>query len=557
MQQLQGLDASFLFLESVAMPMHTGTLQLYALPPGPRGRFLTLLREHVKERLPELPVLCRRLWWMPLNLANPAWIPARPDLRVHIVAAKLARGAGLPELEAELARLHAALLDRERPLWQIHVFEDIAPGADGQRRAALFLRLHLAGFDAEATLALANALMDLSAAVRRAGARRTRKAAPFESGMGETLRAVIGGQAGKTAAIIRDMPATLAGLRTVAGRALAQAGLLGGGKGGGIGLAPPTPFNLTLAPGRCFGTLTLAQAEVEDLAQRHGASREELLLLLCAGALRRHLARHGPLPRRSLVAAVPAATTRGKGGKGAGRLPAMRLIGLGTHLADPLRRLAYIRASAGATRAREGAAGGAALPTDFPSLGLPWLLEAASRLYGRVRVAERMPLLANLVVGFVPGPAQPLYLAGAQLLASYPASVLVHGLGLNITVRSQAGALDVGIVADARALPDARALAHAFAAAWDDLSMLPTPGPRGAGRGPARALARQAERAGKAVGDAMQSAVQDAVQGAVQGAVRAAAAGASAGLARGVGGLARRAVRAAIGEGTTASGRRR
>lgn len=529
MQQLQGLDATFVFLESAAMPLHAGALQIYALPPGRRGRFLALLREHVKARLPELPMLSRRLWWMPLNLANPAWIDARPDLRVHIVAGKLPRGAGMPALEAEVARLHATLLDRERPLWQIHVFEDLAPGADGQRRAAVFLRLHHAGFDAQATAALANALLDLSPAPRQPDARRSRRAAPFEPVMTDALRVVLGGQASKAAAIIRDMPATLGGLRSAAGRVVTQAGLLVGSKpGAGLALAPATPFNVTLGPERRFVTASLSQPLVQELARIHGATFEEMLLLLCASALRRHFAKSRQLPRRSMVAAVPWPLPGGSE-EPAGRLPAMRLVGLGTHLADPVRRLAYIRTAASAPG--PGALlPGMSLPADFPSLGLPWLIEAASSLYGRARVAERIPQVANLVIGFVPGPSVPLYLAGARLLANYPVSVLVHGLALNITVRCQAGMLDIGVVADAKALSEPQEFALAIAAAWDDLLAIPRPGER-TREGGASALV---ERAGRVVSDA------------VQGVVKGAAAGATAGVAKGVGGLAHRAVRGAV-----------
>ena len=92
------------------------------------------MRKHIAARLPVAPVLRRRLWWMPLNLANPAWVDAEPDLRQHIVEIKLPKGAGLAELEAEVSRLHPVLLDRERPLWKMHVFEGLAPGANGHKR---------------------------------------------------------------------------------------------------------------------------------------------------------------------------------------------------------------------------------------------------------------------------------------------------------------------------------------------------------------------------------------------------------------------------------------
>jgi hypothetical protein len=155
MKQLSGLDATFLYLEKPEMPMHVGALHLFELPPGYKGRFLTALRRHIASRLSIAPVLRRRLWWMPLNLANPAWVDAEPDLREHIVEVPIRKGAGLPELEDEVGRLHSVLLDRRRPLWKMHVFENLAPSPQGRRRVALYTQLHHAAVDGQAAVALA------------------------------------------------------------------------------------------------------------------------------------------------------------------------------------------------------------------------------------------------------------------------------------------------------------------------------------------------------------------------------------------------------------------
>jgi diacylglycerol O-acyltransferase len=112
MKQLSGLDATFLYLETPQMPMHVGALHVLELPAGFKGRYVTTLRKHIASRLPVAPVLRRKLWRMPLNVANPAWVDAVPDLRQHIVEIKLPKGAGLRELEAEVSRLHPILLDR-------------------------------------------------------------------------------------------------------------------------------------------------------------------------------------------------------------------------------------------------------------------------------------------------------------------------------------------------------------------------------------------------------------------------------------------------------------
>lgn len=512
MQQLSSLDATFLFLETAEMPMHAGAVQILDLPAGLRGRFVAVLRRHVKDRLSALPMLSRRLWWMPLNMANPAWVDAQPDLRRHIVAAPLPRGAGLAELEDAVARLHALRLDRERPLWMFHVFEGLAPGAQGHKRVAVYTQLHHAAFDAQATIALANGLMELTPQPRRLGARPPRQRKVFQLGMSEMLRGVLGGQATKVAELIREMPSAVGSLRGIAGRAALQATVLAGKRlRGQATLAPASPFNVTLTTARSFAVLSLPRPAVQELCALHEATLEDMLLLLCSSALRRQLARLRQLPRRPLVAAVP--VDLHAGGQ---EPPSLRLVSLGTHLADPLRRLAHVRESL--------RAGGrsAALPADYPSLGVPWLLEAASRLYGRARVAERLPRLANLLIGIVPGPSTPLYLAGARLAADFPASILLHGLALNITVQIREQSLDFGVVADRATLMQARALADDIRVALDDLLALPRPGEGDAG-GALQALTGRARRvisgATGVVTGAVSGAVTQAVGGAVAGAL--------------------------------------
>jgi hypothetical protein len=165
------------------------------------------------------------------------------------------------------------------------------------------------------------------------------------------------------------------------------------------------------------------------------------------------------------------------------------------------------------------------LPTDFPSLGVPWLLEAASTLYGKARVADRIPQVANLVISNVPGPPVPLYMAGARMLTNYPASIVVHGIALNITVQSYDQSLDFGLMADAAAMPDVRELAQAIHVAYDDLRALA--GEAGDDAPGAAALVGQATRrltsvVGDAVGKVARTVVGTAVQTAVSQVTRAA-----------------------------------
>ena len=517
MKQLSGLDASFLYLETPAMPMHVGALHLYELPAGFKGRFITAVRKHMAARMPATPVLRRRVWWMPLNMANPAWVDAEPDLTRHVVPGAARKGATVAELEAEVARLHTQLLDRERPLWKFHVFEDIEPGPGGRRRAAIYTQLHHAAVDGQAAVALANALLDLSPQPRQLEARPSKRQKVFKLEMAEMLRGVLGSQAGKIAKIIRSLPSTVGTLKDAATQAVSASSLLGGGKGSGnLSLAPRTPLNASITDGRAFASVSLPLQALRDIGHLHDATLNESVLMLCSSALRRYYAKRRQLPRKSLVAAVPI-SLRAKGDTTSDNQASMSLISLGTHIADPMKRLAHVKKASAAMKAAMGPLKGI-LPTDFPSLGVPWLLEAATALYGKARVADRIPQVANVVISNVPGPPVPLYMAGARMLTNYPTSIIVHGMGLNITVQSYDQNLDFGLMADAAAMPDVKELAEAIRIAYDDLVAMPQPGdPDHVDTPPAQSLVGRAQ---KAVTGAVSGAVKGAMKGAVDTATR-------------------------------------
>ena len=518
MKQLSGLDATFLYLETPEMPMHVGALHVFELPAGYQGKFVTALRKHMQSRLPVAPVLRRKLWWMPLNLANPAWVDAEPDLRQHIVEIKLPKGSGVFDLEAQVGALHPVLLDRRRPLWKMHVFEGLAPGANGRKRVALYTQLHHAAVDGQAAVALANAILDVSPAPRAIEVRPSRRQRTFRLEMAEMLRGVLGNQAQKVAQIVRNLPDTVGTLKNAAGSAVSASSLLTG-RPGNLTLAPRTGLNVSVSAGRAFATVTLSLPELKQLGRAFDATINDMVLMVCSGALRRYYGKRRTLPRKSMVAAVPI-SLREKGDTAADNQASMSLISLGTNISDPRKRLAHVRAASASMKTSMGSVK-SILPTDFPSLGVPWLMEAASALYGKAKVAERLPQVANLVISNVPGPSLPLYMAGARMITNYPASIVVHGMALNITVQSYDQSLDFGLMADAKAMPDVRELADAIAIAFDDLRALPRPGdPEHDDVADEGLVSRAARQLTGRLSDAAAGAVRGAVTNAVNQAAR-------------------------------------
>ena len=486
MKQLSGLDASFLYLETAEMPMHVGALHVFEMPAGYHGDFLADMRAHMLARLPLTPALRRKLAWMPLNLANPAWVDAEPDIEAHVVGITLPEGSGMAELEEQVGLLHPVLLSRDRPLWKFHIFDGLAPGPDGEPHFAMYTQLHHAAVDGQAAVALAQAILDLSTQPREIAPRPAREH-KGQLGMADMLRMAIAGQAEQLGKIVKALPSAVGALSQVA--AQTAGGLAGdavdsvmarvkgqersdGKAVSNLGLAPRTRLNVSVSDTRAFSTVSLPLAELNAVRKRHGASLNDAVLMVCSGALRRFFTKHGPLPRKSMVAAVPI-SLRAKGDVAANNQASMSLISLGTHLADPARRLAHVMSASASMKSTVGSMK-SVLPTDFPSLGVPWLMQGLTALYGRAHVAERVPPLANLVISNVPGPPLDLYCAGAKVTGIFPMGPVMEGSGVNITVLSEARHLNVGIMACPDLLDDVDELGRGFVAAVDELAGLAT-----------------------------------------------------------------------------------
>jgi diacylglycerol O-acyltransferase / wax synthase len=474
MKRLSGLDATFLHLETPEMPMHVGALHVFELPKGFRGKFIASLRKHMTERLPLAPPLRRRLWMMPMNITNPVWVDAEPDMTRHIVQHKLpARSRnGMAALEKLVGTLHVELLDRRRPLWKFHVIEGLPPSDGGRQRVAMYTQLHHAAVDGQAAVALANAILDMSAEPEARDIKSSAREKQFKLSMVEMISGAITSEIQQITHLIRALPETAGSLGSAAGRMAARSALISGRKhAGSLGLAPRMALNEPVTAARAFAAVTLPLPELKALGKAHAATLNDAVLWLCSTAMREHYAAKGELPKKSMVAAVPV-SLRAKGDTSADNQASMTLLSLGTNVADSRKRLAHIKAATKSMKSTLSKVKNV-LPTDFPSIGMSWLTEAASAVYRRATESDKIPSVANVAISNVPGPPVPLYLAGARMLTNYPCSIVTHGMGLNITVQSYAQSLDFGLMADAKAMPDVRKLADEVQAAFLRLRELP------------------------------------------------------------------------------------
>lgn len=465
LQSLSGLDAGFLYLEKAGTPMHVGSVMLIEIPKTRSKKkfdFQAQLIAHLEQRLPRAAALRRVLQETPLDLAHPMWAElAQIQLNKHVLKRTLAGKGGMAKLQALTGKLHAQMLDRRLPMWQFVVIENVEPGV-----IALYSKIHHALLDGQGGVALAQALLDIEAKPTRKVDRNT----PIVTQTNARIRkrdvtqTAVRATVNQFAKLIRALPSTLK-----------LAGELGAPSTfktlrESILLAPRTPFNQQISSARSFAAVSVPIDTVKRVARGFNVSLNDVVMAMCAGALREMLEKVHKLPKQSLVAAMPV-SLRASGNTDSNNQVSMVQCALATDMADPVARLQAIKASTAHIKNRV-AAFKSMIPTDFPGLAAPIWASGLSRIWASGRVAEKLPPLANVAISNVPGPPIPLYLAGAKLRHYYPVSIVTHGLALNITVQSYAGFLEFGITACGDIVRKPEQLAAAIARSLSELNEL-------------------------------------------------------------------------------------
>lgn len=465
MKSLSGLDGMFLHLETQATPMHVGSLSLLDLPANHRGNFYETVERLYTRRLPLAPVLSRRLEALPLQLANPLWVQADDvDYQYHVRRVVLPRPGTHQQLEELVGQLHSILLDRSRPLWMVYMIEGLKSGQVGY-----YTKLHHALLDGQAAVMLARLMFDTTPGGRRMPRDAAGQVRHGEHpGLGTLATVALKHDAAQYLKFVRGLPETvrtLVGLRSGSGDGTARAR-----SSGASGFAPRTPLNVAITGERGFAGVSIPLEQIKAIAAAHDAKINDVVLALCSGALRRYLRDHRALPDEPLIAAVPI-SLREPGNTEYTTQATMARVSLATDIASPVRRLCAIRDAATAAKSTTDRAK-PILPTDFPSFGMPWMLHGLASIYGHAKLADLVPPLANVVISNVAGPPAPLYFAGARMTRYWPLSIVEHGLGINITVESYAGAMGFGVTVARSVVPDPHRITEYIVAAHKELKPL-------------------------------------------------------------------------------------
>jgi len=470
MDQLSGMDASFLHLETPETPMHVGSLMLFELPEGYEGDYYEDVKAMLGKRLHLASVLTRKLAQMPFELAEPVWIEDDDiDLDYHVRSVTLRRPGTMAQLEQLIARLHSTLLDRSRPLWEMYLIDGLENG-----QVAFYTKAHHSGVDGKAGVELAKVLYDVSPQMREVPPpRRKRGSGSYQLGVTELLQAAVANSAQQYRKLADLLPAAAKAL-TAAASVVASQRTAGGARPLNLGLAPKTIFNDSITNQRSYSTLSLPLADIKELGKRVGGTVNTIVMAMCSIALHRFLKERDLLPKEALIAMVPV-SLRTEGDSAMNNQVSMVRVDLATDIKELPARFKAIHASSEAAKAvvKELKP---VLGVDVPITGSPWLMTGLASLLGRSNLASRAPAAGNVVISNVPGSPMTLYMAGARMVHYYPVSIPYHGSALNITVHSYAGLLEFGLTACRRVLSQEESyeLVEHLQAALREIESLPT-----------------------------------------------------------------------------------
>jgi len=447
MDRLGTLDSSFLYLEKPNVHMHIAGLSVFD-PSTRDGNPLgfTEMASLIAERIHLVPRFRQKVRSVPLEISRPVWVDDPSfDLDFHVRAASLPSPGGPRELADFVQRVCSRPLDRTKPLWEMYWID----GLEGGHVASL-TKVHHSMMDGLTGMQVAEMLFDFTPEPRTVEPEAW-DPEPEPSATGLVTGALVDqtthalGVAGRTVArAVREPQDALAAVgRTAAG----FANLLGGMK------TRPGPFTVPIGPTRRFSMAHAPVSDAKEIKNALGGTVNDVILTSVAGALARLLESRGDATRdRTLRAMVPVSLRVGAPGTSSGNEVSSIFVDLPVGLMDEEERLARIIAATRRLKESQAETGTETL-VDVGSFFPAALYRVVSALAGRQRIAD-------LVVSNIPGPQEPMYFAGARLVAYYPVMPLAESMGLSVGVTSLAGTMGFGFTADWDAVPDVWVLAE-------------------------------------------------------------------------------------------------
>ncbi len=456
MKKLSGIDASFLYNETIDAPQHIGSIQYLDVDPNKRTSFFSDLRQQLISRVHLLPYLTERLQFMPGNIDHPVWVRDTTfDIDNHLHHVSL-EGASRADLEKICSELYEPRLDRRKPLWQMYVIDGLASG-----ETVVLSKTHHACLDGMASVAANETLADRS---------------PEPADVAPVPQDFWDAETHSTSDLMRhawqnlgryQMQAALRWPEQISATKQRQARETRDAADFATS-APKAPWNGSINAQRGIAGAHFSLPLLKAVGREVGAKLNDVVLAITSEALNRYCAQQKASVDESLLAGCPVSLRR-RGDREMNNQVTMMTVSLESDTEDLVERMRAIRASSLAAKERLKAVDSrAAIDFGAPFLPAQWqALSASPQLSQMADWSPRTP--TNLVVSNVPGPRQTLFLAGAEVTGSTPLSIVAHGAGLNVTVASYVDRLDLGLTAAKKLIPDITTLRDIFEVVAEEL----------------------------------------------------------------------------------------
>jgi diacylglycerol O-acyltransferase len=418
------------------------------------------MRDDLDRRVHGIPAFRRKLRQVPLEIDHPVWVDdADFDIDRHVHRLAVPAPGGRAELAELCAHMAGIPLDRSRPLWEMNVIEGLASG-----QVAVFTKMHHATVDGVSGSNMISVLCSLEPDAPPLDLGPTTAVSDRDPSdlelFGRGLLANVVFKPWQAFRLVRPTTSLVARTIERARAGTAMAAPL---------TAPRTAFNGNISGHRAIAIADLSLDRIKDIKRSvEGATVNDVVLAISGGALRRYLQERDDLPASSLLASVPVSVHGKSTIEGGTNKVSTIFARLGTDIADPVRRLAQLATANANAKAHHNAISADTLQ-EWAQFAAPRTFGLAVRMVAALKLAEKGPVIHNLVISNVPGPPVPLYFMGARIDGLYPLGPVFHGAGLNVTVMSSNGKMHVGLIGCRDALPEISDLAEHFKTELDEL----------------------------------------------------------------------------------------
>ena len=444
-KSISGMDAAFLYAETPNSPMNIGSVTVI------EGSLkLETVRATILSRIHQIPKLRQRLIYAPMSIDYPYWVDDPDfDIDLHLKHVGLPKPGDWKQLRKLASDIFSEPLPQTRPLWSFTFVEglDNIPQVP-KGSVAIISKIHHVAIDGVAGAGLLSLLFDFSPDKKEIPAPRPYKPRPIPSELSLVLKSSI-----SFAEDPFKFPRLLSNVVTSTVKSGALTRVKPVDLPSASFTAPKTPLNGIISPRRKWNTAILSLDRLKALRRIMDVTLNDLLLGICAGALRKYLNDKGKLPSKSLVAMIPVSTrTEGESNQQDNQISSM-LVQIGTNIEDPIERLEMINEHTTRAKTYQKALGAKTLANMAETVPFG-IANQAARLYSRYNLADLHNPLFNATITNVPGPQFPLYLNGHKLLSVMGMAPIIDGMGLIITIFSYNGLVTISPTSDAKSMPD-------------------------------------------------------------------------------------------------------